>query len=374
MRIGIVTQSYLPIHGGVAEHAHHTAVELRRRGHDVKIITAYFDRGDENFNDGVYRIGHDVTIPMNGAFVNITVGTRLGRQLREIESAERFDLVHIHSPFEPVLPMIALRTIRAPKVGTFHSYTERSFGYRILGSCLRAKIASRLSARIAVSSAARDFVSRYFPGEYQIIPNGVDVERFSPAQPPLEKFNDGSDNILFVGRMDPRKGLKYLLQAFPAIVQACPRARLIIVGGGFLVGYYRRFVKDEIRSRVFFEGFASAEKLPRYYTTASVYCSPATSGESFGIVLIEALASGVPVVAFDNRGYHAILGGDQPAGVLVENKSAGALAQALIQLLQDQQHRVALGRRGREKAEQYSWKRVTDQIEAVYRRVLANRS
>jgi len=370
MRIGIVTQSYLPIHGGVAENVHHTAVELRRRGHTVKVITAYFDRGDEDYNEGVYRIGHDLTIPMNGAFVNITVGTHLRRQLRDIEERERFDVVHVHSAFEPVLPLVALRAIRAPKVGTFHSYTEKSYAYATFRGVVARWFASRLSARIAVSDAAKEFISRYFPGNYHIIPNGVDIERFHPGIKKIEKFDDGSENILFVGRMDPRKGLKYLIQAFPAILRARPKARLIIVGGGFLAGYYKGFVKNEIRHRVFFEGFASAERLPRYYATASVYCSPATSGESFGIVLIEALASGAPVVAFDNRGYRTVLGGEKPAGILIEKKNVDALAKALIDLLSDPARLATMGAWGREKAQRYSWTHVTDEIEAVYKEVL----
>lgn len=369
MRIGIITQSYLPIHGGVSQHVHHTANELRRRGHTVKIITAFFNRGDENFNGDVFRIGHDLTIPMNGAFVNLTVGTRLGGQLRAIEEQERFDVVHIHGPYEPVLPLIALKTIQAPKVGTFHSFTERSVGYALFGRILRP-YADRLAARIAVSEAAKRFISQYFPGEYRVIPNGVDTERFSTGIEPLPRLNDGLQNVLFVGRMDPRKGLKYLIRAFPAVLKAVPDARLVIVGGGFLAGYYKGFVKEEIRGRVLFEGYASANDLPRYYASASVFCSPATASESFGIVLIEALASGKPVVAFDNPGYRLVLGGSDACGVLVENKSPRALAEALISLLKNPERQRELGERGREEASRYSWKRVTGEIEEVYREVV----
>jgi phosphatidylinositol alpha-mannosyltransferase len=373
MRIGIVTQSYLPIHGGVAENVHHTAVELRKRGHDVKVITAYFDRGDEQFNGGVYRIGHDLTIPMNGAFVNITIGSRLGKQLREIEEREEFDLVHIHSPFEPFLPLIALRTLRAPKVGTFHSYTERSVGYMLARPIVQKRYAPQLSARIAVSEAARDFISQYFPGTYSIIPNGVDIERFTPDVQPIEEYDDGSMNILFVGRMDPRKGLKYLIQAFPTVLQKHPSARLIVVGGGFLAGYYKGFVSDDVKSRVVFEGFASAEKLPRYYATASIFCSPATASESFGIVLIEAMAAGKPIVAFANRGYAAVLGGTPPCGVLVEQKNHSALARALCELLGDGGRMEELGKNARDRSQRYSWVHVTDEIENVYRSVLGTK-
>ncbi len=333
------------------------------------MITAYFDRGDEQFSDGVYRIGRDLTIPMNGAFVNITIGTRLAKELRQIEAAEQFDLVHIHSPLDPVLPLVALRTIRAPKVGTFHSYTEKSIGYVIFGTLLKRGFANRLAARIAVSEAAKEFASRYFPGDYRVIPNGVDVARFNPNLAPVAMLA-GAENILFVGRMDPRKGLKYLIQAFPEIAAARPNARLIIVGGGFLAGYYKRFITDSVRDRIRFEGFVSGKQLPHYFAAATVFCSPATKSESFGIVLIEALAAGKPIVAFANRGYDGVLGGSEPCGVLVQERSPHALARALIDLLNDRSRLVTLSEKGRERALHYAWPRVVDQIEEVYREVL----
>lgn len=371
MRIAIVSQSYLPIHGGVAEHVHHTAEELRRRGHTVKVITAYFDRGDEYFSHEVIRIGHDLTIPMNGAFVNITVGADFARILRRLEEEHRFDVIHIHAPLEPFLPLVALRAFRAPKVGTFHSYSERSIGYQIAQPFFSRFFASRLSARIAVSEAAKEFITRYFPGDYRVISNGVDISRFTPDVPPIERFADGHENILFVGRMDPRKGLKYLLWAFPKIAAARPKARLIVVGGGFLAGYYKRLVPSDLRDRVFFEGFSSSENLPHYYASANVYCSPATSSESFGIVLIEAMASGRPVVAFDNRGYRGVLDGEPPCGILVPNRNIDELANALIRVLGNSQLQRELGNTARQAALRYSWVRVTNEIEDVYRSVMA---
>lgn len=369
MRIGIVTQSYLPIHGGVAEHVHHTAEELRRRGHDVKVITTFFDRGDENFSDNVYRIGHDLTLPLNGAFVNMTVGTALRSQLREIEEHERFDIVHIHGPFEPVLPIIAMSALKAPKVGTFHMFAERSPAFGLFSPLIR-RFGRRLAARIAVSNAAKEFATRYFGGEYIVIPNGVDIEKFSITAAPLEKFNDGIDTILFVGRMDPRKGLRHLLQAFPYVLKACPNTRLVVVGGGFLAGYYKRLVRPEIRDRVLFEGYASGRDLPRYYASSKIFCSPATSSESFGIVLIEAMAAGKPVVAYGNRGYRTVLGGENPSGVLVENKSVPALALALVDLLKDPRRQAELGKQGIAKAAEYAWPKIVEQIEGVYTKVL----
>ncbi len=371
MRVGIVTQSYLPIHGGVAQHVHHTAEELRKRGHEVEVVTAFFNCGDENFSDGVTRIGHDVTIPMNGAFVNVTIGTRLAHQLRQIEDDRRFDIVHIHSPFDPILPLIALRTIRAPKVGTFHTYREPNTFLDMYARLIR-RHASKLAARIAVSESAQKLFQHYFPGEYTIIPNGVDTDSFRPDLEPVPELRE-HPTVLFVGRMDPRKGLKYLLQAFPAVARACPEARLVVVGGGILAGYYKGFIRDEVRDKIRFEGYVSAEQLPRYYASASVYCSPATANESFGIVLIEAMAAGTPVVAYANPGYERLMR-DGKGGILVENKNVPALADALIRLLGDDRERQRLSQEGREKSLRYAWPRVTEDIEAVYSRVLQRKA
>ncbi|MDP3964580.1 MAG: glycosyltransferase family 4 protein [bacterium] len=372
MRIGIVSQAYFPIHGGVSEHVHSTALELEKRGHEVTIITANFNREDQKHDHPrVRRVGFDFTVPMNGAFVNVTVGTKLPRQLREIEQEKKFDIVHIHSPLDPVLPLVANTVMRAPKVGTFHTFMDSSVGYELFGGKLR-KYFDRLDGRIAVSPAARRFFSRYFPGEYVIIPNGVDTNRFHPAVKKVERFDDGVHNVLFVGRMDPRKGLKYLLQAMPLIATAVPDTRLIVVGGGVLREYYRSFLMDEIRDKAFFEGFVSTEDLPRYYRTADVYVSPSIMGESFGIVLIEAMASGVPVVASDIEGYAAVLK-DGRGGFLVPKRSPMKIAEKVIELLRQPKLRQSMGKQGRQEAEQYSWKKVTAQIEKYYFDVLASR-
>jgi phosphatidylinositol alpha-mannosyltransferase len=369
MRIGIVTQAYFPIHGGVTEHVHHTAIELEKRGHEVTIITANFNRDDKQY-DGqrVRRVGFDVTIPANGAFCNVTFGFRLADQLRELEREKKFDIVHIHSPVDPILPLIATKTFSAPKVGTFHTYMDSSLGFEIMQH-FTMKIFQRLAGRIAVSSAASEFFNRYFPGEYRVIPNGVDTDRFHSNVSQLEKYRDGSLNILFVGRLDPRKGLKYLLKAMPIVLAAVPKARLIVVGGGALREYYRTFVTDDIRDRVIFEGFVPATVLPSYFATADLFIAPATAGESFGIVLLEAMASGVPIIASNIIGYNTVLN-DGREGFLVTKEQPLRLAEKIIELLRDTELRKRLGNQGIQTASQYSWPKVTDRIEAYYHEVL----
>lgn len=371
MRIGIVSQSFPPARGGVAEHVVQTARQLQRRGHEVTVITSKFTPFDDDVDLDVRRIGHDLTIPANGAFVNLTVGWWLTRKLKDIEAERRFDVVHIHSPLEPVLPLLATRTFRAPKVGTFHTYVSsgRVWPYHAFREFLE-RAAVRLNARVAVSPAARDFIARYFPGDYEVIPNGVDVHRFRPDVQPAAAFRDQRDlRLLFVGRLDPRKGLKHLLLAFPRVRKELPNARLIVVGSGILQGYYERVLSGADRARSHFEGFVSAAELPRYYAAADVFCAPALGGESFGMVLLEAMATGTPIVASDIVGYNAVVTHEQE-GLLVPPRDPQALAAAIVRLARDQALRKRLGEQGRAKAMTYAWESITDRLEEVYRRTV----
>ena len=370
MKIAIVSQAYLPIHGGVSEHVHHTALELEKLGHKVTIITANFNNKDKQYNHPrVRRVGFDVTIPANRAFVNVTFGTHLAAQLKAIGKEKKFDIIHIHQPTNPVLPIVANRVFKCPKVGTFHTYMKNSMALSLFHKHIR-KYIENLSGRIAVSPASKEFITRYYKGDYRIIPNGVDTERFSPKVKPIKKYKDGYFNILFVGRLDPRKGLKYLLQAMPIVLAAVPKARLIVVGGGALQEYYKSFVMNEIRDRIIFTGFVTAEELPCYYRTADVYVSPATGGESFGIVLIEAMASSTPVIASDIEGYSAVIKNGVD-GILIPKEQPMKIAEKLIELLGNKNLRLKLGKKGRTTALQYSWPKVTAKIEKLYKEVLA---
>jgi len=208
-------------------------------------------------------------------------------------------------------------------------------------------------------------MAKYFPGDYRIIPNGVDIDRFHPDIPPLEEFSDGRPNILFVGRFDPRKGLKYLLQAFPYILSRIPEARLIIVGRGVLKSLYKYYADSKVREAIHFAGYISPEMLPQYYATADVFVSPAIGQESFGIILLEAMASKKPIVASNIPGYRLVLTPNQDS-LLVPPKNPQRLAACIIKLLKDPKLRETLGENGRKKALQYSWNRIARQIDSYY--------
>lgn len=370
MKIGIVTQSYYPRYGGVTEHVHHTMLELRRRGHEVVIITSHFRRGEPHHEDGVERIGHNLLIPFNGAFVDLAVGFRLESQLKALFRRHRFDLVHTHAPSVPTLPVLAVKAAPCAKVGTFHMTGNPDPWMRMATLLVRREI-GKLDARIAVSNTARDFSDLLFPGEYHVIPNGVDVERFHPSVPPFPEWRDpGIVNLLFVGRLDPRKGVHHLIAAFPEVVRlARMPVRLLIVGDSYLRPQLEAAVAPAVRGQVHFLGHVPSEDLPRWYATGDVFVSPASGQESFGIVLVEAMASERAVVASDIPGYRSVVNPDVD-GVVSPPADVPALARAIAGLVDDPSRRSAIAVQGRQRALEFSWPRVTDRIEQVYQLAL----
>jgi phosphatidylinositol alpha-mannosyltransferase len=347
---------------------------LRERGHEVTIVTSRFRSGEAENAPGVVRIGYNIMVPFNGAFVDLAVGLRLKGQLRSLMRAYEFDLVHIHAPPVPTLPMLAILAAECPQIGTFHTTGRPS---RLLEWIhgMFGPIVDRLDARIAVSQTARDFAARYFPGEYHVIPNGVDIERFHPGVAPIERWRDPDHvNLLFVGRLDPRKGVQLLLDCMPEVVERTRgRARLLLVGDSYLRIKYQSSVPGPMRRHIHFVGHVSSQELPRWYATADVFVSPATGNESFGIVLLEAMATGRAIVASDIPGYRSVVTPDVN-GVMFPPGDRAALARTLSRLANDPERRALLGARGRAHALEFAWPRVTDRIEAVYREVLARRA
>ncbi len=373
MKIGIVSQSYYPRYGGVTEHVHHTAVELSRRGHEVVIITSHFRRGESENGDGVVRIGHNLLIPFNGAFVDLAVGFRLEQEMRVLLRRFDFDVLHTHAPVVPTLPLMAVKAAACAQVGTFHTTGGRSRLLELMKGYLSPLI-DKLDARIAVSATARDYAAAYFPGRYEIIPNGVDIERFHPGVAPFEAWREpGRVNLLFVGRLDPRKGVQLLLDAMPEVVERTGgRARLLVVGDSYLRSRFEASVPHALREHVRFLGHVPSADLARWYATGDIFVSPASGNESFGIVLLEAMACGRAVVASDIPGYRSVV---QPEvnGVMFEPGDRAGLARTLAALADDPERRQALATRGRARALEFAWPRVTDRIEAVYREVVARR-
>ncbi len=368
MRVGIVTNVFYPYPGGVSEHVRQLYGKLTLLGHDVRVVTTSFGRGTSDVEDHVVRLGRSVPVPTNGSLYPVALHPRMGRMVREMLAREWFDVLHIHEPFMPFLCLAVLREATAPVVGTFHANHESPHTYGVFRRVLE-RYEDRLARRIAVSAAARETIARHIGGDYEIIPNGVDVEQFSTAEP-LPEFDDGRLSILFVGRMEPRKGAKFLFQAMSRILDAVPECRLTVVGSGPYTRYYRSFIPASVTYRVDFAGFVSAEMLARYYASADIYCSPATGGESFGIVLVEAMAAGAAIVASDITGYRDVVKHEQ-TGILVEPESPDSIAAGVILLAKDGDLRRRLVEDAKREVGRYSWYRVAARIVEVYEAAVA---
>jgi phosphatidyl-myo-inositol alpha-mannosyltransferase len=371
MKIALVSPYDLAVEGGVNSHIAPLAHEIRSRGHQVVIVGPCLGEPSMGSEPDVVVIGRPVAIPSAGSVARIAISLRLSGKVKELLAREQFDVVHVHEPLAGTVPITFLRHSEAINVGTFHAAKEggsRLYAYskRILKRWFR-----RLDGKIAVSPAAERLVSRYFPGYFNIIPNGVNIERFTGASP-LPQFQDDKRNILFVGRMEKRKGLKYLLRAFIAVKGEMPNCRLIVAGEGRLRERYERTIRKAGVEDVVFAGFVQDADLPRYYASADICCFPATGNESMGYVLLEAMASGKPVVASNIEGYATVIT-DGVEGHLVEPKNPEALALSLVHLLADADRRREMSVRARLRAEEYGWDRVAQRVLSYYERLLYER-
>ena len=375
MRVGIVTEYYRPWPGGISEHVHHQAIELNRRGHEVTVLTGPAPGDWRDPDVQVVRLPFAREFTHNGARSRMVLGSSLLR-FRKLLRRHALDVVHVHAPLDPFLGWAALYASECTTVGTFHANFEPSGLWDLLFRRLRfvsGPAFARLHGRIAVSEAARQSIAHYFPGDFEIIPNGVDTDRFRPDVPPLIERDDHCPTILFVGRADPRKGLSLLLQAFEFLRKRIPSPRLVVVGveRAELESELRQ-ISPESAAAIIFVGYAKPEEMAGYYSSCDVFCSPATGQESQGIVLLEAMAAGRPPVAFSIPGYRDVVqhGVD---GWLIDHIGADGLAEGLSTLLTDRDRLARMAEAGRKTALGFSWPQVTERIEHHYVRASERR-
>jgi len=372
MKIALVSPYDFAYPGGVTNHISSLERQFTRMDHEVKVI-APASQAVSTFGDRFIPIGKPRPIPMSGSICRITISLRLASTIKAVLSEEKFDIVHLHEPFMPMLCSAVLRFSNVPNIGTFHACDGRpgyNFGRPVTTIMLNRRM-HKLDGKIAVSKPAMEFAVKHVPGYYNIIPNGIDLDHFSPDVAPIEEFCDGKQNILFVGRLESRKGVNYLIKAYQRVKQEIPNSRLIVVGPGTRPRKkYEKWTMRHGLKDVVFVGYASYAELPRYYKTADVFCAPATSRESFGIVLLEAMAVGKPIVATNIGGYASVVTHGEE-GLLVPPKDSRGLAQALISVMSDDTLRQQMGARGRHKAGEYSWERVAQRVFDYYTRVLS---
>ena len=381
MKIAMVSPYDFAWPGGVNAHVSQLSGELRQRGHSVRVIAPYSSPRTRNGADGLgpadaalpdfIPMGRSVPLSAGGSTARVTLSWWLYPRVRELMARERFDVVHLHEPLAPLLPLMVLQHSNSVNIGTFHAYSDRQRLYRLSRRAV-GRWQRRLHGRIAVSPAARAFVSPHFPQQaYRVIPNGIDYQRFAHAAP-LPELRDGLTNVLFLGRKDERKGLRYLLAAFVGLRRRRNDVRLVIVGPGkpdrecaaLLDG-----IAAEHPGSVVVTGAVSDVDLPRYYASADVFCSPATGGESFGIVLLEAMAAGAPVVASNIDGYRDVVEHERN-GLLVASRDADAIASAITRVADNPELALRLAEGGRRAAQAYRWQRVASEVEDYYQQCI----
>ncbi|MCX4524868.1 MULTISPECIES: glycosyltransferase family 4 protein [unclassified Streptomyces] len=362
MKIGIVCPYSWDVPGGVQFHIRDLAEHLIRLGHEVSVLAPADD--ETPLPPYVVSAGRAVPVPYNGSVARLNFGFLSAARVRRWLHDGVFDVIHIHEPASPSLGLLSCWAAQGPIVATFHTSNPRSramiAAYPILQPALE-----KISARIAVSEYARRTLVEHLGGDAVVIPNGVDVDFFAEAEP----NPDWSGRTLgFIGRIDePRKGLPVLMAAFPRIVEQCPDVRLLVAGRGDEEEAVASLPAG-LRSRVEFLGMVSDEDKARLLRSVDVYVAPNTGGESFGIILVEALSAGAAVLASDLDAFAQVL--DQgAAGELFANEDADDLAAAAVRLLRDPARRAELSARGSAHVRRFDWSTVGADILAVYETV-----
>jgi phosphatidylinositol alpha-mannosyltransferase len=362
LRIAVVTEYYYPHLGGICEHVHFFAREARRHGHQVDIITSNLPGA--RYEPHVIRIGRSQSVYANGSQARFTWGFELRKDLKRVFSLGQYDIIHVHSPLSPVLPVLAIEEANCPVVGTFHTYFDRSVAYAIGNRYFQRRL-DQLHAAIAVSHSTTIALNRYFEANWTIVPNGIDTDVFNPHVPRPAALRTDVPVILFLGRFDPRNGLTTLIESFKKIRGRNREAQLVVVGDGPLRKHYYRAAGGD--PDITFVGSVLHER-PSYYAHSAMYACPTTKA-SFGITLLESMACETPVVCSDIYGFRDVVKHEREA-LMVHCGNQDDLADALVRLLDDETLRARLGRRGRQEAEQYAWPRVTEAVLDIYTAVL----
>lgn len=390
LRILLVSSAYYPYISGVSVHVENLARGLANLGHKITILTTRYhmrkekrskmkedsgariaDSGERN----IVRFGKAIFLRANQSVVTLPIGLRLNLQVRNFlnNKNKNFDIIHLHGIYPPEIGFWALHYSKSINIVTFHSASfNRLFVVRKFLKNLFKKYLKKLNGRIAVSKMTRDWIRSYFPGEYRIIPNGIDLKKFTNTQKSLPELSVNKPVIIFVGRMVKRKGFPVLLQAFRKLKEKFPMSILFAVGDGPMLKLYKTIVSDfGLSSSVQFYGSVSQDALAQLYRSSTVFCAPSQEGEAQGIVLLEAMASGVPVIASKIKAYQELIK-DGENGLLFLLDDSAHLAHLLSQLLKTPALQKHLKENGYKTALDYSWEKIVKKVIDYYQELLDN--
>ena len=359
LKIGIVCPYSWDTPGGVQNHIRDLAEFLIESGHDVSVLAPVID--ESNLPEYVVNAGKPISIPYNGAVARVLFGPVAFARVRQWISQGEFDLLHLHEPAIPSISLLACWAADGPMVGTFHAAAKRQKIIFAIGPILEPAI-EKLSARIAVSEAARLTLTDHLDTDAVIIPNGIYANRYTDGKT-IEKWS--GNTIGFIGRFDePRKGLSVLVDALPVISRFAPDVKIFVAGPGDPAEVIEG-IDPQLRQRFEFLGKITESEKADFMSSVAVYVAPNTGGESFGIILAEALAGGACVVASDIPAFDDLLGHGE-FGALFESESSTELAKVVIDLLRDETKRKELSARGKERSKKFDWTVVAQQIYSVY--------
>jgi len=364
LRIGIVCPYAWDIPGGVSAHVRDLANALIRKGYYVSVIAPA--ESDDDLPFYVESTGKPRAVRYNGSVARLSFGPLVARRVSKWIEQGQFDVLHVHEPLAPSVSVLACWAAKGPIVATWHSSMDRS---RVILSLakLAQTVMEKVTARIAVSPAARQTMIEHLGGDAVIIPNGVDVQYFASAEP-MDGWGAEQKSLVFFGRVDePRKGLAVLMSALPKIRTVFPDLKVLIAGPGNCDDVLDE-LSDEDRASVTQIGLVDQNEKPNVYASGTVYIAPNTGGESFGIVLLEAMASGTPVIASDLAAFKRVLQ-DGESGKLFTNEDSDSLAQAVIDLLNDEEEQERLRAAGKARVVEFDWDTVADEVIEVYRAV-----
>jgi phosphatidyl-myo-inositol alpha-mannosyltransferase len=375
MKVGIVVPYSWSFWGGVQEHADHQARALKKLGVEAKILMGHDPPGrltqllhpkegrHTRPPEYVVPLGRSVIVPANASLPNLILSPPAMLRMRRVFAKERFDVVHVHEPYAPVLSAFALAAADCPIVATCHAAGEK-LGWYPFAKPFWGILMRRIDHRIAVSEAARRAAEPYVGGPIEVIPNGVSL-------PERVEIGGRNGNVVFIGRNEKRKGLQVLLRAWPEIAVKT-EARLRVVGADPLSVRWLARREGLSLNRVDLLGGLSEEELTAELEAASLLAAPALGGESFGMVLTRAFATGTPAVASDIEGYAAVA--DESSAVLVPPGDPAAVSRAVVELLADEPRRRSLGEGARKVAERYSWDRIASRLEQIYEALSSSRA
>ena len=367
MKIALITTYDFAIPGGVRNHIIELANALTHQGYCVKVIAPsshpLIDPGVEHF----IQIAKFPSAAKTGFIPpHLLLSLNVIPRLRRVLNQEKFDLIHVHEPLLPPLCLSLLFYKRTPIIATFHTYYEKGQPmYRVLQPVFN-RLLKRLKDRIVVSEPAKAYIHQYFPYDYKIIPNGVNIKKYSRPIAPVAELTPGYFNVLFIGHAQfRRKGLKYLLEAFRLLKADYPKLRLVIAGTKWSGRHQPKALDTTDLKDIIYLGTVTENQLIGLYQQADIFCAPSTGNESFGMVLIEAMAAGAPIVATRIEGYARVVQHGLDAH-LVEPKDSQALAVGLKHVIDDKAYRERLVNQARLNVKRYDWEGVAQEIAALY--------